>query len=325
MLDHLCLDKLQNSKNLLAFSAGVDSTALFFILQNANIYFDIAIVNYQTRAQSQHEVDYALSLAHSYNKKCFVKTIKLAKTNFEHEARKKRYTWFEELIKLNGYQNLITAHQLNDVLEWFLMQLSKGAGLIELLNFKSFEQRNIYNLVRPLLRITKQELLGFLQQNKILYFEDQSNTNTNFKRNLFRLKFSDALLADFCQGILRSFDYLQQDQDLILKELVLKKYEKLTIITRSNWRTDLRLIDLDLKQRNVVLSAKTKTLLNSQKSIVVAHRFAICFTDNYIAIAPFTKVIMTKVFKDQCRIYNIPIKLRPYLFEAGIDIKLLKF
>ena len=45
----LDFSKIKNSKNLLAFSGGVDSTALFFLLLKENISFDIAIVNYNVR------------------------------------------------------------------------------------------------------------------------------------------------------------------------------------------------------------------------------------------------------------------------------------
>ena len=69
MLKNSSLEKLLNSKNLLAFSAGVDSTALFFILLQNNINFDIAIVNYNIRKQSKEEVEYAQELAHKHNLK----------------------------------------------------------------------------------------------------------------------------------------------------------------------------------------------------------------------------------------------------------------
>ena len=54
---------IKNQKNLLAFSAGIDSSALFFLLLEQNIPFDIAIVNYNQREQSKEEVSYAKELA----------------------------------------------------------------------------------------------------------------------------------------------------------------------------------------------------------------------------------------------------------------------
>ena len=65
---NLDFSEIKNQKNLLAFSAGIDSSALFFLLIEKDIPFDIAIVNYNLRAQSNDEVSYAKELAKKYNK-----------------------------------------------------------------------------------------------------------------------------------------------------------------------------------------------------------------------------------------------------------------
>jgi tRNA(Ile)-lysidine synthase len=155
---------LKSSKNLLAFSAGVDSTALFFLLLESDIKFDIAIVNYNLRTQSKLEVQYAKDLAKKYNKKIFIKEIdknevdKIKQNNFEAKAREIRYDFFLTCIDENSYDTLLMAHHLGDRLEWFLMQLSKGAGLYELAGMKSVEKRDSYSLIRPLLHVSKDEL-----------------------------------------------------------------------------------------------------------------------------------------------------------------------
>ena len=66
MLQQKTKELLKNSKNLLAFSAGGDSTALLFLLLDNNIQFDIAIVDYGIRKQSKDEVAYAQELAKQY-------------------------------------------------------------------------------------------------------------------------------------------------------------------------------------------------------------------------------------------------------------------
>ncbi|MEA2028532.1 MAG: ATP-binding protein, partial [Campylobacterota bacterium] len=91
-------------KNLLAFSAGVDSTALFFLLLHHNIDFDIALVNYGTRESSEQEEAYAKELAQKYHKKCYTTQAPHIEQNFEKEARDFRYDFFEKLIKEHGYQ-----------------------------------------------------------------------------------------------------------------------------------------------------------------------------------------------------------------------------
>lgn len=80
-----------NQKNLLAFSAGVDSTALFFLLLKQNIPFDIAIVDYNLRIQSKDEISYAKELALKYNKKIFVKDVKLENNSNFDEKYKRNY------------------------------------------------------------------------------------------------------------------------------------------------------------------------------------------------------------------------------------------
>ena len=92
----LDFSRIKNNKNLLAFSGGVDSSALFFLLLNHKIDFDIAIVNYNTREQSKDEIEYASFLAKKYDKKIFIKDIKLeTSSNFEKNARDTRYIFIE--------------------------------------------------------------------------------------------------------------------------------------------------------------------------------------------------------------------------------------
>ena len=187
---------IKNQKNLLAFSAGVDSCALFFLLLEQNISFDIAIVNYNVRIQAMQEVAYARGLALKYNKQIFIRDIKLENSsNFEKTARDIRYKFFEEIVLGNSYENLITAHQLNDKLEWFMMQLSKGAGLVELLGFNEFEEKENYKIYKPLLNTTKDELENYLKNNNYKYFVDKSNFDEKYKRNYFRHNFSNKFSA----------------------------------------------------------------------------------------------------------------------------------
>ena len=69
MLSAPVLHKLKSGRNLLAFSHGVDSTALFYLLDEAGVKFDLAIVDYNVRAQSKDEIALARDLAAKFNNK----------------------------------------------------------------------------------------------------------------------------------------------------------------------------------------------------------------------------------------------------------------
>lgn len=326
---NLDFNVIKESKNLLAFSAGVDSTALFFLLLKQNIPFDIAIVNYNIRTQSKDEVAYAKELALKYNKQIFIKEVSLENnSNFEKIARDIRYTFFEEIIKKNFYEVLITAHQLNDKLEWFLMQLTKGAGLVELIGFNEFENKKNYKSYKPLLNTTKEELENFLNQKNIKYFIDKSNFDEKYKRNYFRHNFSDKLLKEFKNGIKNSFEYLQNDlNSLNIHINPLKKIEELEIFKNQNDNNiNIRIIDLSLKKRGILLSFAQREEILKQKELTVSHKINICITENLIWICPNINITtIDKKFKEICRINKIPKNIRNYIYFNKMDIKELIF
>lgn len=325
---NLNFSAIKESKNLLAFSAGVDSSALFFLLLKQNIPFDIAIVNYNVRVQSKDEVNYAKELALKYNKQIFIKEVKLETiSNFEKTARDIRYKFFEEIIDKNSYEVLITAHQLNDKLEWFLMQLTKGAGLIELIGFNEFEQKENYKIYKPLLDITKKELEEFLQKEDIKYFIDNSNFDEKYKRNYFRHNFSDKLLSEYSNGIKKSFKYLQNDiNSLNLSIKPIKVFNELEIYQNQNDNNlNIRIIDNNLKKRGFLLSSAHRDEIIKQKEITISHKINITLNENFIWICPKIEINMDKKFKEFCRINKIPKNMRAYIYSLNLDLNELIF
>lgn len=325
---NLNFSAIKESKNLLAFSAGVDSSALFFLLLKQNIPFDIAIVNYNVRVQSKDEVKYAKELALKYNKQIYIKDIKLESTsNFEKTARDIRYKFFEEIINENSYKILITAHQLNDKLEWFLMQFTKGAGLVELIGFNEFEQKENYKVYKPLLEITKEELESFLKQENIKYFIDNSNFDEKYKRNYFRHNFSDKLLSEYTNGIKKSFKYLQDDINSLNIEITpIKNFNELEIYqNQKDNNLNIRIIDNSLKKRGFLLSSAQRDEIIKQKEITVSHKINISIKEDLIWICPNVSSIMDKKFKENCRINKIPKNVRNYIYYKKIDMKELVF
>ncbi len=320
----LNFSRIKETKNLLAFSAGVDSTALFFLLVESNIPFDIAIVNYNARNQSAEELNYAIELASLYGKEIFYKEVIIeSKSNFEKTARDIRYNFFEDLISEYKYESLITAHQLNDKLEWFLMQLSKGAGLVELIGFNEIEEKENYFIFKPLLEIKKDDLEAYLKEYNYKYFVDKSNYDEKYTRNYFRHNYSNKFLKEYEKGIINSFRYL--DNDLLSLNVsanpILKIKELEVFKNVSDNNLNIRIIDLSLKRRGILLSKAQRDEIIKQKELVISHKVSISILNNFIWISPVSNKDMTKDFKELCRKDKIPKNIRAYIFQEEINLK----
>ena len=315
---------LPQKRNLLAFSAGIDSSALFFLLIEHHIPFDIAIVDYGLREQSKEEVALAKTLAETYNLQCFTVKAPHFESHFEANARKFRYAFFESLIKEHGYDNLLTAHQLNDQLEWLLMRLSKGAGVSELVGLEPVSHREGYTLLRPLLSYSKEELLAYLESHGHPYFIDESNTDETYERNTFRKAFSDPLITKYKEGIKRSFDYLRGDKATLASSYTTIVSDKqLRILRLHDPSAKVRAADRTLKELGYLLSAAQRKEIEKESSMVIGGEWAVEIQDDMLYITPYITEEMPKRFKEVCRLQRIPKKIRPYLFKENIALDIL--
>lgn len=313
---------LAERKNLLAFSAGIDSSALFFLLIEHHVPFDIAIVDYGIRAQSKAEVTHAKKLAQTYKLYCHTITAPHWESGFEQKARAFRYGFFESLIQDKGYDTLLTAHQLNDRLEWFLMRFCKGAGTVELAGMSPVVHQKDYILVRPLLQYSKAELLAYLHAHNHPYFLDESNADETYERNYFRKHFSDPLLAQCQEGVRQSLDYLHQDR-LLVESLYepIYTHRSLCIVKLYSPYVKSRAADATLKSLGYLLSSAERQAIDRQNSLVVGRKWAVETVDNLLYIAPYRTEEMPKQFKEQCRKAKLPPKIRPYLYCEGISLE----
>lgn len=322
MISQNVLGRLSLGANLLAFSHGIDSTALFYILEEAVVKFDLAIVDHNAREQSKFEVESAKELASKFGKKIYIKSINLSKSNFEKNAREARYEFFGEICQKFGYENLILAHQFDDKFEWFLMQLGKGAGLKELFSMSELEKREHFWLVRPLLNLRKKELQNYLDERGLRYFVDETNLEGKLKRSFVRLNFSEPFLDEYFGGVKKSFEFLEADRQNLLPNITKIDNEIFIIKNDSNV---VRGVDMAAKELNVLLSKAQKDELSAnlakQTSVVLSGKIAVGHANEFILVTPFCKAVMPKIFKEKARILKIPAINRGYLFAKGIQIE----
>ncbi|MGP1534116.1 MAG: tRNA lysidine(34) synthetase TilS [Campylobacter sp.] len=325
MLNAPVLHKLKSGRNLLAFSHGVDSTALFYLLDEASVKFDLAIVDYNVRAQSKDEVASARRLAAKFSKQIYVKSVQLGASNFEHEARAARYEFFAQICREQGYENLILAHQFDDKFEWFLMQLGRGAGLSELLGMQELETREDYVIARPLLGVRKCELERFLRERNLKYFTDETNLTEQFKRGRVRAKFSEPFLDEYFGGVKKSFEFLAADALNLIPEIS-NPAPKIYLVKRGI--NELRGIDQACKRLGLVLSSAQRNecarCLENGASCVLGGKVAVGAGVKFIFVTPYIKPAMDKKFKEACRRLAIPPINRGFLFAEGADLSKFK-
>lgn len=319
------LETLKSGQNLLAFSHGVDSTALFYLLDEAGVKFDLAIVDYNVRAQSKDEITSARQLALKFNKQIYVKSVCLGASNFEHEARAARYEFFGQICRERGYENLILAHQFDDKFEWFLMQLGRGAGLSELLGMQELEAREDYAVIRPLLGVRKCELERFLRERNLKYFTDETNLTDRFKRGFIRAKFSEPFLNEYFGGVKKSFEFLAADA-LNLAPEIFNPAAKIYLVKRG--ANELRGVDQACKRLGLVPSSSQRNecarCLENGADCVLGGKVAVGVGVNFILVTPYIKAAMEKKFKEACRRLAVPPINRGFLFASGADLALFE-
>jgi len=174
---------------LLTVSGGVDSVVMAHLFHAAGYECAIAHCNFQLRGEAS-EADEALvrSISALLEFPVYVKRFDVEGHILENggsiqmAARELRYDWFGELLKELGYDAVATAHNRNDSIETFFLNLTRGTGIRGLLGIPP---RN-GNIVRPLLFATRKTIIQFAADHRIEYREDASNLDTKYTRNKIR-------------------------------------------------------------------------------------------------------------------------------------------
>ncbi len=177
---------------ILGVSGGADSVFLLKMLQAIDAKIHVAHINHKLRSKdSDLDEEFVKNLDPNFSiKKLDIKKLsKERKTGIEETGRKVRYDFFKELAKKKKAKFIITAHHADDNLETILLNLSRGATLKGLSGMQEIEKisNNLF-LFRPLLFISKNEIIDYLKFKKIKYRTDKSNKNLIYKRNHIRLK-----------------------------------------------------------------------------------------------------------------------------------------
>lgn len=186
-----CFSFHKNDVIVIGCSAGPDSMALVDMLlkirEKYQLSLIVAHVNHNLRKQSVQEENYLRDYCekHQIMFECMMIT-EYGDDNFHNEARNIRYNFFENVVYKYQANYLMTAHHGDDLVETILMRITRGSNLNGYSGFKKIVDMEGYQIVRPLLSFTKQELEDYDKKNHVMYYVDDSNAKDKYTRNRYR-------------------------------------------------------------------------------------------------------------------------------------------
>ena len=229
---HLCTNFpfLLEKPFLIACSGGLDSVVLTHLCFQNKLKFALAHCNFRLRGE-QSDADEAFVKQLSENLEVpfhithfdTLGYVNDKKVSIQMAARTLRYTWFQRILEQHGYSKVLTAHHLDDTLETFLINLSRGTGIKGL----SGIPENTSYISRPLLPFSRAHLESYAAKNSLVWREDASNQDAKYLRNKLRLEVIPILKKvhpSFLDNFQRSLSHLAQTADIAESHIaVIKK------------------------------------------------------------------------------------------------------
>ena len=149
------------------------------------------------------------------------------KYSIEEAGRIIRYKHFDELVKKYNFNKLVTAHTMDDNTESILLNIIKGSGINGLGGIPV--KRNY--IIRPLLSVTKSEILSYLRGSSWKFRLDKSNLSLDYQRNFLRLKVLPLIreinpkINEALQRLSQTSSYVSDFLDVYIKK-IFRKYLK---------------------------------------------------------------------------------------------------
>ncbi len=218
------------SRILVAISGGADSVALAMLIHRLGLYTEWAHVNYGLRgSESDAEQAFVEKLAAKFNIQLHIYQANWGnsvRSGVQEQARKLRYEWFDELMKKQALDFTAVAHQANDTIETFFLNLSRGTGLDGLSGIQSWQGK----IIRPLIFAFRTEIEDFLKHEGYTYCTDSSNLLDDYTRNFIRNRIVPLFYQinpSFHKVMQRNIDNLQAAQAVYRQGILRMKSELL--------------------------------------------------------------------------------------------------
>ncbi len=266
---------------VVAVSGGPDSMVLLHLLikikEKININIVCAHVNHNVRKESYEEAKFVEKYCKD-NDVIFEYMIieKYNNTNFHSDAREIRYNFFKKIVKKYNSKYLFTAHHADDLMETILMRIVRGSTLK---GYSGFEKRfhiDGYDMVRPLIEVTKEQLKNYALENNIPYVIDSSNVKDVYTRNRYR-KYIVSKLKEEDINVHKKFYKFSNTlmkYDKYINKLVEKVLPDIYVDNTLNIKEFLKLDDLiatKVIEKILEINYNDKLMLVTDKHVNLVH------------------------------------------------------
>lgn len=227
--------KYSEKRLAVAVSGGVDSVCLLHWAVKSGLNVTALHVNHGLRDAADVETQYVVDLCKKLQipYQVFYWTDDKPATGLEAAARDARYKFMTDWCLENNIDAIMIAHQADDQIETFLMNLSRGSGVSGLSAMQPESYRNGVKIVRPLLGIFRSELIKYCDENNIKYFDDEMNEDESYTRVKIRknrhllsdrLGISDNRILLAIENLSRARDALDSNIDSLVQSVLYDDY-----------------------------------------------------------------------------------------------------
>lgn len=253
----------KHDKILIGLSGGADSVFLLNILIQLQRDLDFEIytchINHSYRDTALRDENFSRKISEENNIQFFSKKVDMKQysidnsISMEDSGRILRYKCFNEILKSEDFNKIAVAHHLDDQVETFFLHLFRGSGIDGLCGIQ-YQNKNI---IRPLLDVSKSEILNYLDENDIDYVTDETNFVADVQRNKIRLEMLPYIQENFnssiSESIYRTVNILKDSKEII-DDVTNFKYKKLVNQENGEYFIDVNLFEREKKsvKRNII-------------------------------------------------------------------------
>lgn len=276
----------ENSRILVACSGGPDSMALLYLLQDIAMHrhttyeVGVAIVDHCIRPESKDEVLWLQHQVEELGLPFYSTTFdvprlcKERKQSEETIGRQVRYQWLTELAQSENYDYIAVAHHKDDQAESILAHIIRGSGLNGLTGMSVVQSEYAIPVVRPLLDVTKEDLLAYIGTKHISYCVDSTNEDVRYQRNRIRHRIIPELEAvnpAVVDAIVRLGSSVNEDV-MVISDLTSRTFDKLVSIGDDEVRISRRALRQEPLAIQRRLWQRLVSTIDSDLTLTSAHQ-----------------------------------------------------